>query len=213
MAGKLNRVKHVLKQMVKSIGRPHYGLYIYFGVPGAGKSTYAAYITKKVLKKGGNVWSNFPIVGAMKLNPIDDIGKNMISDGHVIIDEAGCEYNNRDFKSFSKDSTYFYKHHRHYRTTIHLFSQGFDDMDKKLRTLATHLFVMKKSIIPFCISRYQIAKKVGINELTKEICDEHFKVPFSTRWVFCPVLWDMFDTYSANELPEKEWEYYKKNDI
>jgi len=209
MTRKLRRIKEVATMMVKSIGKPTYRMYIYFGVPGSGKSTYAAYITKKVLKKGGRVWSNVPILGAMKLNPIEDIGKHMIQNGHVIIDEAGCEYNNRDFKSFSKDSTYFYKHHRHYKTTVHLFSQGFDDMDKKLRTLATHLFVLKKSMIPFFIAKYQISKKVGINEMTKDICDEYYKIPFSTRWIFCPVLWDMFDSYSTKELPSKDWETYE----
>jgi len=154
------------KMMAKSIGRPEYRFYIYFGVPGSGKTTYAAWIAKSVITKGGKVWSNVPIKETIRLNPMEDIGQKLIRGGHIIIDEAGCEYNNRDYKNFSKASTYFYKHHRHYQTTVHLFSQGFDDMDKKLRTLATHLFVIKKSMIPFMIRRYQISKKVGINELT-----------------------------------------------
>ena len=199
--------------MGKSIGRPVYSLYVYFAPPGHGKSTYAAYITKRVLKKGGKIWSNVPIKGAIKLDTAEDIGKNLIQNGHVIIDEAGIEYNNRDFKTFSKESLHFYKHHRHYQTTIHLFSQGFDDMDKKLRTLATHLYVIKKSLIPFFIRRYQISKKVGINEMTKDICDEYYKVPFSSKYIFAPVLWDMFDTHSIKELPEKEWSTWKHDDI
>ena len=207
------RAKHIASNMVKSIGRPQYSLYVYFGVPGSGKTTFAAWIAKKVLKKQGQVWSNVPIKGTIKLNPVTDIGQTLITDGHVIIDEAGVEYNNRDFKSFSKEATYFYKHHRHYRVSVHLFSQGFDDMDKKLRTLATSLFVVKKSLIPFMIRRYRISKKVGINELTKEICDEYYKVPFSSRWIFSPALWDMFDTYSIKNLPEKDWEKWSEAEI
>lgn len=195
--------------MLKSIGKPKYKLYVYFGVPGAGKTTMAAWIAKRVLKKHGDVWSNVPITGTYKLDPAIDIGKYMISNGHILIDEAGIEYNNRDFKNFSRESTYYYKHHRHYKTTIHLFSQGFDDMDKKLRTLATTLFVVKKSLIPFFVRRYEISKRVGINELTKDICDEYYKRPFSSRYIFCPALWDMFDTYSVKELPEKEWEKWE----
>ena len=86
-------------------------------------------------------------------------------------------------------------------------------MDKKLRTLATSLFVIKKSLIPFFIRRYQINKKVGINELTKEICDEYYKVPFTSKYIFCPVLWDIFDTYSIDRHPEKEWQTWQTEEI
>ena len=34
-------------------------LSLYFGIPGAGKSTYAAYLAKKDMKRGRKVWSNF----------------------------------------------------------------------------------------------------------------------------------------------------------
>lgn len=196
----------LLKDMWLSLFKPRYSFDIYFGVPGSGKTTYAAYIAKKCLKKNIPVWSNVPIKGTYRLNTQEDIGKVMISNGHIIIDEAGIEYNNRDFKNFPKEATRFYKFHRHYKTSVHVFSQGFDDMDKKLRTLATRLFVCKKSLIPFMIYRYEISKKVGVNDLTKEICDEYFKRPFSGKWIFSPVLWKLFDSYSHDVLPDKFWE-------
>ena len=199
------RIGHVSWQMLKARKRPSSNFYVYFGVPGSGKTTYAAYITKKALKAGEKVYSNVPIKGALQLDPLADIGHVDISNGHVIIDEAGIEYDNRNSRNFPKAATYFFKFHRHYRTNVYLFSQGYDDMDKKLRTLATSLFVVKKSYIPFCIRVYQIFKRVGVNDLTKDICDEYFKKPFSGKRVFTPPLWDMFDTYSAKELPEKEW--------
>ena len=63
-------------------------LSLYFGIPGAGKSTFAAYLAKKDLKKGRKVWSNFGITGAMKVDK-QDIGKVLIENGRLIIDEAG----------------------------------------------------------------------------------------------------------------------------
>ena len=213
MKEKLKSIGSVLLSMLRSFGRPEYSLYVYFGVPGSGKSTYAAYITRKVLKRQGRVYSNVPIKGALKLDPMNDVGKVLIEGGHVIIDEAGVEYNNRDFKNFSKDSTYFFKHHRHFKTTVHLFSQGYDDMDKKLRTLATRLFVLKRSLIPFCIRKYEISKRVGVNELTKDICDEYFKRPFSSRLIFTPPLWSSFNTYSTKPLPLKEWSKWDSVDL
>ncbi len=105
----------------------------------------------------------------------------MITGGRVIIDEAGIEYNNRDFKDFSKKSLYFYKYHRHYQLAIDVFSQGFDDMDKKIRTLAQKLYVVKKGLLPWFIHRRQIKKRVGINDMSKEIIDEYYFVPWSTK--------------------------------
>lgn len=40
-------------------------LSLYFGIPGAGKSTYAAYLAKKDMRKGRKVWSNFGITSAL----------------------------------------------------------------------------------------------------------------------------------------------------
>ena len=181
---------------------------VYFGVPGSGKTTFAAWLVKRDLRHGGKVWSNVPITGAYKLEPKEDIGKNMICDGRVIIDEAGIEYNNRDFKEFSKNSLYFYKYHRHYETAVDVFSQSFNDMDKKIRDLAQRLYVVRKSILPWFVYRRRIRKKVGINELTKEIIDEYEFVPWSRRYIFCPPLWKMFNTLSRKQFPDKEWEIW-----
>lgn len=179
---------------------------IYFGVPGSGKTTFAAWLARRDLKHGGKVWSNVPITGTYKLDPKTDIGRYMIENGRVIIDEAGIEYNNRDFKDFSKKSLYFYKYHRHYRLGIDIFSQGFDDMDKKIRTLAQKYYVVKKSIIPWFVYRTEIRKKVGINELSKDIIDEYVFVPLSRKYIFCPPLWKSFNTLSREVYPEKHWD-------
>lgn len=134
-----------------------------------------------------------------------DIGTYMICDGRVIIDEAGIEYDNRAHKEFSKKSLYFYKYHRHYELAIDIFSQGYDDMDKKLRTLAQRLYVVKKSLLPWFVCRRQIRKKIGINEYTKDIMDEYEFVPFSRKYIFAPLVWKSFNTLSRKSFPEKDW--------
>jgi hypothetical protein len=161
--------------------------------------------TRKYLKKGKNVWSNVPITGTKQLDSQNDVGEYMISDGLVIIDEAGIEYNNRNFKKFTDAQNYFFKYHRHYKLDIVIFSQGYDEMDKKLRILAQRLYVVKKSLIPFLIVRKSIKKRVGIDEMSKQIIDEYFFVPLGFKYIFAPSLWKMFNTYSRKELPQKEW--------
>ena len=152
-------------------------LNVYFGVPGSGKTTFAAYLTRwalhenalirfcrrhgnpltrlilnsKYLKRRISVYSNVPITGAYRLDAKVDIGHYMIEDAKIIIDEAGIEYNNRNYKSFPQEAIYFYKYHRHYRVSVDVFSQSYEDMDVTLRRLAQNFYVVRRSLVPFCV--------------------------------------------------------------
>lgn len=208
---------------------------VYFGVPGSGKTTFAAWLTKKSLKESRiitlcrkrpenlvcklilksrfwkrreEVYSNVPITGAYRLEPQKDIGHVMITDGKVIIDEAGIEYNNRSYKSFSPESIYFYKYHRHYETSVDVFSQSYDDMDITLRRLAQNYYVVRRSLVPFCVVCQRILRRIGVDEQTHQITDLYkFGWPvIDTRRIFSPPLWRMFNSYSRKELPAKQWE-------
>lgn len=211
-------------------------LNVYFGVPGAGKTTLAAYFTKqankqawiitycekhpgkisswilksKYWKRRLPVYSNVPITGAYKLDPQHDIGKYMIVNGKVIIDEAGIEYNNRSFKTFPPEAIYWYKYHRHYECSVEVFSQSHEDMDITLRRLAQNYYVVKKSLIPFCVCFRRIYRKVGIDENTHQIVDMYYFKPLGigSKWIFSPPLWKLFNSYSRKELKEKEWEVW-----
>lgn len=212
---------------------PHV-LNVYFGVPGSGKTTFAAYLTKwalhenpiirfcrknqnfltlpilksKYLKRRIPVYSNVPITGAFKLDPKTDIGSYMIEDAKVIIDEAGIEYNNRNYKSFPQEAIYFYKYHRHYKVSVDVFSQSYEDMDVTLRRLAQNFYVVRRSLVPFCVVAIRIRRKVGVDEMTKQITDLYsMGLPvLDTKRIFSPPLWKLFNSYSRKELPEKKWE-------
>lgn len=217
--------------------KPWHVLNVFFGVPGSGKTTFAAYLTKHCLReswviklckrwpdnpickhilagkhfrRAQKVYSNVPITGAYKLDPQKDIGHYMICDGKIIIDEAGIEYNNRKFKEFPPEAIYFYKYHRHYQTSVDVFSQSYDDMDVTLRRLAQNFYVVKKSLVPFCVTCRLIRRKVGVDETTHQIADLYsMGLPvLDTRRIFSPPLWKLFNSYSRKELPEKEWEVY-----
>ena len=214
---------------------PHV-LNVYFGVPGSGKTTFAAHLTKwalheniiirlcrkydnfitrfilktPYLKRRIDVYSNVPITGAYQLDAKNDIGNYMIEDAKIIIDEAGIEYNNRNYKSFPQDAIYFYKYHRHYQTSVDVFSQSFEDMDVTLRRLAQNFYVVRKSLVPFCVVARRIRRKVGVDEQTKQIADLYsMGVPvFDTKRIFSPPLWKMFNSYSRKDLPTKNWKVW-----
>jgi replication-associated recombination protein RarA len=48
--------KMLVVDMVKSLFKPKYTFDIYFGVPGSGKTTFAAWIAKRCIKNKIPVW-------------------------------------------------------------------------------------------------------------------------------------------------------------
>jgi len=225
------------------IRRPKHpiALNVYFGVPGSGKTTYAAYLSKKCSyesiiirlckrfpcklsqwiingkswKREIPVYSNVPIKNTYQLDCTTDIGNVMISDGKMIIDEAGIEFNSRKHKTFPQSAIQFFKYHRHYGVSIDVFSQSHEDMEVTLRRLAQNFFVVKKSLIPFFIVTKRIKRKVGIDEMTHKISDMYnFGFPvLDSKWTFCPPLWKMFDSYEYPPLPEKEWKVWRTEKV
>ena len=211
-------------------------LNVYFGVPGSGKTTYAAYLARscaresifiklcrrfpsrlssaildgKLFKRAFPVWSNVPIKGTYDIDAVNDIGTYMIEDGKLIIDEAGIEYNNRNYKALPQKTIKWYKLHRHYGMSVDIFSQSFEDMDVTLRRLAQRFFLVKKSMLPYFVVIKRISRKIGIDENTHQLTDMYrFGLPIlGSKWIFCPKLWRMFDSYDRPDLPVKDWKRY-----
>lgn len=180
---------------------------IYFGVPGSGKTTNAARIVLRNLKKGITTFSNVPIKGAV-LYDASIIGKYDISDGDMIIDEAGIQYNSRKFKTMPQEQIEWFKLSRHYGIrNIHIFSQSYEDMDITLRRLADEIYVVKRTLIPFLFCTRRIMVKVGIDKESHQIMDQYFFQFLGIKLYFGFKYWHMFDSWSAPELPCKEWYY------
>lgn len=176
-------------------------VHIYFGVPGSGKTTHAAKIVYKNLKKGIPTFCNVNIRGAIKINA-SDIGKIMLTDGDLIIDEASIEYNNRNFKSLPKETIQWFKLARHYGIrNIYVYSQSYDDMDITLRRLSDVMYIVKKTFIPGLIVTRQISRKIGINQETHQIEDQFFFQLFHMSFCFGPRYWKLFDSWECPSLP------------
>ena len=198
----------VLKGIVKSFFKPEYQLKIYFGVPGSGKTTLAAKLAYKAIKKGIPVYSNVPIEGCYEIDAHNDLGTYKIENALIIIDEGSIEFNNREYKSFPKKLIKFFKLHRHYKCRICVFSQSAVDVDITLRRLAQVMYVCKRTFLPFVYKYYKIGIKVGINELTKELCDEYYKIPFSTSRTLAPRYWKLFNSFDAPKLEDKDFKLW-----
>ena len=105
-----------------------------FGKKGCGKTTDICKKSMKYLRNGFSVYTTEYIPGTYHIG-YTDIGRVQFPRKSVIvIDEVGMIWDNREFKSFSKDVRNYFKLQRHYGHRVYLYSQCFD-IDKKLRDL------------------------------------------------------------------------------
>lgn len=181
---------------------------LYFGVPGAGKTTWASYLASKAMKKNRPVFSNVFIKGAYAYNKAD-LGVNAIESALVIVDEAGLEFDNRKM-SMTDEEIYFFKYHRHYQNDVVFFSQGLD-VDIKIRKLAQHIYLLQPSILPGFIKRKTIDRNVGIDDQGQIIDKFSFRSPLfgGIKLIYAPMFRKYFDTLSRKKLNPKVFTTYK----
>ena len=194
-----------------SFSFPEEACFLWLGVPGSGKTTIAAWICNHYLSNPKNtlrVFSNVPISNTLKYDWKKDFGHYDMTYSIIICDEAGIYLNGRNWKqNFDNDSLEQAKKFRHDHMTLHFFSQCSDE-DPVIRNLSNTTYVVEKSIIKWFVKFRAIGKKIDIPENTRkqDVCD--FWVPFSTKYVFCPPAWKLFDSWESKKLPPKEFKQW-----
>lgn len=179
---------------------------VYFGVPGAGKTTIAAKVAKRCHKKGIKCFANFPCAYTYLYDP-EDLGKWSITDCVLIIDEAAIDFNNRSYKTLPHYTIKFLKLYRHYGISeIIIFSQSYEDFDVTLRRLATEYFLVTRPGRWF-IKVKQAVKKIDIDKETHQFYDAYFWRLIPPSFVFGPFYWKLFDSWDAPALPVKDFPY------
>lgn len=151
---------------------------IYFGSPGAGKTTLACREVKKANRRYAYTFTNYGCSCAdFDDVSLDKLGEWTFPPGSFIsVDEAGIIYNNRKFKSFPAAAIQWYKLHRHYGCDMAIYSQALD-IDVTLFRLADRLYYIKK-IGPFTLQR-RVYKFVTVDEESKQIIDGFKMVPMA----------------------------------
>lgn len=198
------RYQHFWRFVYRPVKPYDTGIYLYFGLPRSGKSTYAAKLAKKALTAGRAVYSNFPIRGTFQITK-DDIGKYLMEDCLIIIDEAGVDFDNRKMK-MTDEQVYFFKNHGHYQADIAFFSQS-TDVDIKIRKLAVCHYEIKRFPLIRDLSYIKtIGRKIGIDDSTHQETEMFYYVHFLAGGI--KLFWrrpyyKLFDTRYRHELPAK----------
>lgn len=189
------------------------GIRIWFGVPGSGKTSIAAWLTKQSIKHHFKVLSNVQIDGAYILNE-NDLGKYDMSfddDGcHVIYDESTINgLDNRNFKEFAKtQKPRYFSILRHMHNMCDVFSQDYD-VDLKVKGRADRMFYLKRLPINGFVMYKRIRKILFIRKDDKQFVDgyEFIGLP---RICFTRSVWGSFDTLDKSLCPteQKVWELW-----
>lgn len=197
--------------------RNPYKLYMVFGKKGSGKSTLMTKLALRYTKKGFKVYCNTYIPSTYYFNT-DDIGIYHFPENSVLlIDEVGMIWDNREFKNFKPHVRDYFKYQRHYKHIVYLFSQSFD-IDKKLRDLTDHMYLIMNFFNCFSIAR-RITKTITIthgdknyNGESKLIDDLRFDPLLlfflgTVRVTYIPKYVKYFNSYSTKKLQHKNYEF------
>lgn len=200
---------------------------LYFGLPGAGKTTLMAklaidalnakvFSNGKLVPKYNHVYCNVhtTIPGVTYIDN-ECIGQYELRDCLILVDEATLFADSRDWKNFSGNRLEYFLTHRHYRADIFLFSQQWDAVDRKIRCITDRVYYIYKGFFtrPWLSKCYRIpygiiipdGKKTGNTERLGEIIQGYRKPPVFVRVfaqiVYRPKYYKYFDSFETKPLP------------
>lgn len=190
---------------------------LYFGLPGAGKTTVMCKLMKKATKtkRYDHVYCNVhnTIPGVTYIDN-ECIGMYDLHDALICIDEATLFADSRDYKSFSKNRLTYFLEHRHFNVDIVLFTQQWDGVDRKIRVITDRVYyVYKGRLLGHWFSRaYKVPYGIIIpdpkrdsTEKLGEIIQGYCKPGLFARlfglWAFRPRYYKYFDSWERPSLP------------
>lgn len=184
-----------------------YKVIMLFGKKGTGKTADIAKVSVECRKKGVECYSNVDVPGTIPFNP-KTVGYYKPVEGSVVcLDEVGMIWDKRDFANFDKNVRDFFKFARQYKLIIRMYSQTYDDVDKKIRDLTDELYIMKRFLRVFTICR-KVEKVQTIGHTAEghgTIVEDYILMPmFATgamRINFIPRYVHLFNSYNPKELP------------
>lgn len=197
-------------------------LSIFFGLPRAGKTTLIVKRALMFARQGRNVYTNvritLPASGPRArlrerihyINP-DWLGVYCMRDGVVLLDEGSIYMDSRAYKTMRKSMSDFLFIHGHWKLDIEIYTQRYNGVDVKARSLCERCYYVRKSKLLPWVTRYVpisyklIVPKAG-DPQPGEIIEGYQQLPwyvrlFAGHTVFRPLYYKYFDSYEVPFLP------------
>lgn len=193
---------------------------LYFGLPGAGKTTLACKLLIDATNKYDRVFCNFrcKIPGVTYIDN-ECISKYDLSGGFVVIDEMQLYANCRKSKDFDDDMLDTFVLHRHRSMDFCILSQRSNGHDLIIRELTCQCFYLYKTFpLGFWQTKYyKIPYKVMIPDARSgssrvgEIVMGYYQPPFLVK-IFAHRIWrpkyyKYFDSFEAPKKPPLPGQY------
>lgn len=189
---------------------------LYFGLPGAGKTTMMCHLMIKGQRsrRYAHIFCNVrnTIPGVTYIDN-DCIGKYDLHDALICIDEATLFADSRAFKSFDVGKLTYFLEHRHYNVDIILFTQQWDGVDRKIRVITDRVYYVYKGFftghwltrcyrVPYGIiipDKKDAGEKLG--EIIQGYCKPNILIRLFSPWLYRPKYYKYFDSWERPPLP------------
>lgn len=190
-----------------------------FGLPGSGKSLFLGMIAQRAvqgkninfhglslgsLKEYKYVYTNFSCDCCYKLD-YDKLGISNYHDCLILVDEIMLLSDSRDYKKFTDNLKLFYSEHRKSNCDFIYASQGYKDVDLKIRNRTEQYYYVERSFLKFSrVRRIDFFFDI----INFSITDGFSFAPIASDFFFWrPYYYDNIDSYelvngSLQEEPE-----------
>lgn len=192
---------------------------LYFGLPGAGKTTLMASHAIKGIKSKryehvyGNV--HMSIDGYTYIDN-DCIGKFNLENCLILIDEATLFADSRRYKDFDIGKITYFLEHRHFNADIKLYTQQWDGVDRKIRVITDRVYYVFKGMllgkwfttyyrIPYGIiipdpHKDKSSEKLG--EIVQGYCKPNIIIRLFAPKLYRPKYYKYYDSWERPHLPK-----------
>lgn len=186
-------------------------------MPGCGKTTLMTYLALRGVKskRYKNVYCNVGInVSGVTIIDNDCIGRYQLENGLILIDEATLFADSREYKKFTGNVVEFMLQHRHYNVDFVFFNQGWDALDKRIRTITDRVYYVYKGVflghwftryyrIPYGIIIPNPKKSDGekLGDIVQGYCKPSFLTRLFSPWLYRPKYYPYFDSWECKKLP------------
>lgn len=136
----------------------------YVGLPGQGKTYMMTKMAMKHIKKGGRVYANYPLKGAIRYSQITEVfdvrkHKDEKLGPIILIDEAGLVAPSGGWKSIPFDVMAHWRQHRHNGVNIYYTAQDLRDVAVPLRRVTQFVRNCSKFLWWFSWNEYNPVNK------------------------------------------------------